>query len=172
MIKSPWLLLALGLLAPLASHAADYSLTLSNVHLCCNSCVKDANAAVTPAMGASAAADKASRTIKITASSQASAQKAVDALVAAGFYGEPSDPKIQMGAVTAPDAHVHSLKVSGVHLCCNKCVSTVNKTVAKVPGVKGTTASKDADSYEITGDFNAREAVNALTAAGFAAKVD
>ncbi len=172
MIKSSWLLLSIGLLAPLSSQAADYSVTLANVHLCCGSCVSDANDAVKPVTGASAAADKASHSVKITASSVATAQKAVDALVAAGFYGESSDPKIHVTALTVPEGNVQSLKLSGAHLCCNKCVAAVNKAVAQVHGVTGTTASKDSDSFEITGDFNAQEVVKALNSAGFTAKID
>jgi len=172
MIKSTLLFLSAGLLAPLAAQAADYSVTLSNVHLCCGSCVSDAKDAVKPVTGASAAADKASHSIKITAFTVATAQKAVDALVAAGFYGEPSDAKIHVAAMVAPEGNVHTLKLSDAHLCCDKCVAAVNKAVTAVHGVVGTTAAKDADSYEITGDFNAREVVAALNAAGFAAQVN
>ena len=46
------------------------------------------------------------------------------------------------------------------------------KAVARVHGVTGTTASKNADSFEIKGDFNAQEVVKALNAAGFTAKID
>jgi len=172
MIKSSWLLLLAGVLAPLSSQAADYSVTLSNVHLCCGHCVSDANDAVKPVTGATAAADKTAHTITITAASEATAQKAVDALVAAGFYGQPSDANIKIAATTVAEGNVHSLKLSGAHLCCNKCVAMVNKAVAQVHGVAGTTASKDSDSFEITGDFNASEVVKALNTAGFAAKID
>jgi len=172
MIKSPLILLSLVLLVPLVSRAADYSMTLSNVHLCCSNCVSDANDAVKPVTGAVAAADKASHSIKITASSPAAAQKAVDALTAAGFYGESSDPKIHVTAMSAPDATVQSLKLSGVHLCCNKCVSSINEVLAKVHGVTKTTAAKDVDSFEIQGNFNPQEVAKALNVAGFTARVE
>ena len=166
------LLLASFLAACAVSRAADYTVTLANVHLCCNSCVKDAVAAVKPVDGASAAADKTAQTVTITASSQETAQKAVDALVGAGFYGQPSDPAIHVTQSAVQAGTVSSLTVNGVHLCCDKCVSTVNKAMAKVSGVTGTTAAKDADSFQITGSFDAKAAVDALNAAGFSARVN
>jgi copper chaperone CopZ len=173
MNKSRFLLALASLAAACSvSRAAEYSVTLTHVHLCCNGCVDDAVSAVTPVSGASAEADKTAQTVKITASSLATAQKAVDALVAAGFYGQPSDAAIHLNQGAVPSGTVHSLSVSGVHLCCNKCVSSVNKAVAKVSGVTGTTAAKDADSFEITGNFDAKAAIDALNAAGFSAKVN
>lgn len=160
------------LAVPSMSRAAAYTVTLSNVHICCDSCVDDAEKAANPIAGASAEADKDAKTITVTAPDRATAQKAVDALVAAGFYGKSSDPAITVSPETASDAMVSSLKVSGVHLCCKKCVTAVNKAVATVQGVTGTTASKNSDSFEITGNFNAKAVVAALNAAGFSAKAE
>jgi copper chaperone CopZ len=168
----PVLALASLFAITLAARAADYTVTLSNVHLCCNSCVKDANEAVGQVAGASVESDKATRSVKITAADQATAQKAVDALVGAGFYGQPSDPAIKLAQTSVPDGDVKTLKVGGVHLCCKKCVKDVNLAVAKVKGVAGTTAEADADSFEITGDFKAKDVIDALHAAGFSATVD
>jgi len=61
---------------------------------------------------------------------------------------------------------VESLKVNGVHLCCNKCVTTVNDALSKVTGVKGNTAAKGAESFEVTGNFNAKDVFAALNKAG------
>lgn len=150
---------------------ADYQVTLSHVHLCCKGCVHDAKDAGSVA-GATATPDKDARTITITADSRATAQKAVNAIVAAGFYGQASDPAIQVPTATAPDKMVSGMTVSGVEVCCNHCVSEVNKVVAKVKGVTGTTAQKGDDSFEITGNFNEREVLEALHNAGFAAQVE
>ncbi len=122
--------------------------------------------------GAAAVADKNSHSIKITAASPALAQKAVDALTSAGFYGESSDAKIHVTALSAPDSKVESLQLSGLHLCCGKCVSSFNQVVGKVPGVTGTNAEKDADSVVIKGNFSPQEVAKALNAAGFTAKID
>ena len=166
------LVFALSFAASAAASASGYTVTVSDVHLCCNSCVKDADKAVAEVAGASALAVKASRTITITAADRATAQKAVDALVAAGYYGRSSDPAIKVAATSIPNGNLKSLKVSGVHLCCKRCVSDLNKAVAKIKGVSGTTAVKDAESFEITGDFNARDVIDALHQAGFSAQVD
>jgi copper chaperone CopZ len=163
--------LLLGSLAVAGLARADYSVTLSDVHVCCKGCVDDANDAVQPS-GATANIDRKKHEIKISAADQATAQKAVDALVSAGFYGKPSDSAIHLADTSAPSGEVHGLKVSGVHLCCKSCVKAVNGAVAKVSGVTGTTAQKDSDSFEIQGDFNAQDVIAALHAAGFSAKVD
>ena len=109
-------------------------------------------------------------TVTITASDQATAQKAVDALIAAGYYGQPGDAAIKVAQASAPAGNVKTLTVSGVHLCCKKCVTAVNKpAVSKVAGSQVTTAAKDAESFEITGDFNAADVISALNEAGFSA---
>jgi copper chaperone CopZ len=154
------------------ARAADFQVTLSDVHLCCNSCVRDAKDAVSSVAGASTNADKSTHTISITATDVATAQKAVDALVAAGFYGKSSDSAILVANPAVPDRNVTGLKVGGVHLCCKRCVSDLNKAVDKVKGVTGTNAAKDDLSFEIMGTFNAREVIEALHAAGYSAQIE
>jgi periplasmic mercuric ion binding protein len=164
--------LVFALIFAASTAARAYTVAVSEVHLCCNSCVKDADKAVAQVAGASAQAVKASGTITITAPDRATAQKAVDALVAEGYYGHSSDPTVTVAGTSVPDGNSKSLKVSGVHLCCKGCVRDLNKAVAKVKGVTGTTAAKDAESFEITGDFNSKDVIDALHAAGFSARVD
>jgi copper chaperone CopZ len=163
--------LAASLLAFAPFARADYTVTLSQVHLCCDSCVKDAKEAVNGVPGTSLEADKAARTVTITASDAAAAQKAVDALVGAGYYGIPSDPAIHLTTGGAKDGEVQGLNVTGVHLCCKMCVKEFNKAVSKVKGVTGSDAAKDAESVQITGSFNAKDVLAALNAAGFSAQV-
>jgi copper chaperone CopZ len=153
------------------AQAEDTTVKLDHVHLCCNSCVKGVDKAIANVSGAKAQSDKEEGTVTITAPDKATAQKAVDALVAGGYFGASSDPAIKVHAKSgAKNAKVQSLKVSGVHLCCNKCVTSVNDALSKVDGVKGNTAAKGAESFEITGDFNAKEACNALNKAGLSGK--
>lgn len=71
---------------------------------------------------------------------------------------------------TNNNGKVHALKVGGVHLCCNKCVSGVNEALGKVDGVKANTAAKGAESFEVTGDFNAKDVFAALNKAGLSGK--
>ena len=151
--------------------AADTSVKLSNVHLCCNNCVKGVDKALSGVTGAKAQSDKDAGTVTIKAPDKATAQKAVDALLAAGYFGISSDPAIKVASNSgAKNGKVQSLKVTGMHLCCNKCVTTVTDALSKVPGVKGNSAAKGAESFEITGDFNAKDAFAELNKAGLSGK--
>jgi copper chaperone CopZ len=100
--KFPALVLSIAL-APAA--LADVSVTLSNVHLCCNSCVKGVDKATATVTGAAAQSDRKADTVTITAPDKATAQKAVDALVAAGYFGVSSDPSIKVDASSGRVAH-------------------------------------------------------------------
>jgi copper chaperone CopZ len=155
-----------------SAQAADTTVKLSHVHLCCGGCTKGVDKAVSSVSGATAKSDQEAGTVTITAPDQPTAQKAVDALVAAGYFGASSDPAITVKDKTgAEKGKVSSLKISGVHLCCGKCVAAVNDAVTKVKGVKGTTAAKGAESFEVTGDFKAKPVFAALNKAGFAGTV-
>jgi copper chaperone CopZ len=160
-------LLALGW----SAQAADTTVKLSNVHLCCNGCVKGVEKAISGVTGAAAQCDKDAGTVAITAPDKAAAKKAVKALVAAGYYGTSSDADIKVKAKSgAKSVKVQSLKVTGVHLCCGKCVTSVNDALSKVAGVKANTAAKGVESFEVTGDFNAKDAMAALNKAGLSGK--
>jgi periplasmic mercuric ion binding protein len=151
--------------------AADVTVQLSNVHLCCDSCVKGVDKAVATVAGATAVSDQDAKTVTVTAADQAAAQQAVNALTAAGYFGVSNNPAIKVDATTgATDASVQSLTVSDVHLCCKKCVTAVNKALDKVAGVKANTAAKDAKSFEVTGDFKPTEVFSALQEAGLTGK--
>jgi copper chaperone CopZ len=151
---------------------AEVSVQLNDVHLCCASCVKGVDKAVAPVNGVSAKCDRDTQSVTLTAPDKASAQKAVNALVAAGYYGKTSDSGIKLNAKTgASDAKVSSLAVSGVHLCCNKCVTAVKDALGNVPGVTGNTAKKDAKTFDVTGNFKPTDVFNALHDAGLTGKV-
>ncbi len=154
-----------------ALSGADTSVKLSNVHLCCNSCVKGVDKAVSNVPGATAKSDKEAGTVTLSAPDQTTVQKAADALVAAGYFGTSSDPSIKLVTKSgAKKGKVTTLKVTGVHLCCDKCVNGVNEALSKVAGVKGNTAAKGAESFEVTGDFKAKAVFTALNKAGLSGK--
>jgi copper chaperone CopZ len=151
---------------------ADTSVKLSKVHLCCASCVKGIDKAVSTTPGATAQSDKDAGTVTITTSDQATAQKAVNAIVAAGYFGTCSDPNIKVKDESgAKKGKVQKVKISGVHLCCGKCVTSVNDALLKVKGVKATTAAKGIDSFDVTGDFKPKAVIKGLNEAGFAGTV-
>src|ERR1041385_7434131 len=105
------------------SAKAESSAKLTDVHLCCQSCVKGVDKAVSKVEGVKATSDMDEKTVSLTAPDTATLQKAVDALVAAGYYGKSSDPAIKVSAETgAKDQKVQSLQVADTHLCCTSCV--------------------------------------------------
>jgi len=160
-----------ALLAFALSAAAEVTVKLTDVHLCCNSCVKGVDKAIAKVSGVTAQSDKDAGTVALTAPDQATAQKAVNALVAAGYFGKSADSGIKVTAKTgAKDEKVQTLKVEGVHLCCGKCVTAVKDAVGSVAGVKGNTAEKNVPSFEVTGDFNAADVFKALNKAGLTGK--
>ena len=141
---------------------ADSTVTLKGVHNCCKSCANGITKAVTSVSGATVALDKS--TITITAKSEADATKATAALLKAGYFGEGAT------AGTASDAKVKSAKVSGVHLCCGKCVDAFNKA-AKAGGATKTDATKGAKTVTVEGDFSAKDLLAALNKEGFNGEV-
>ena len=152
--------------------AADVSTKLTDVHLCCQGCVKGVQKATGNISGVTADADMDSDSISLSGPDTATVQKAVDALTAAGYYGKSSNPEIKVNADTgAKDEKVKSLKVEGVHVCCGKCVKAVGEALSSVPGVTGNTATKGAKSFTISGDFNEKDAMAALQKAGLTGQV-
>ena len=150
---------------------AETNVKISGVHLCCKSCVTGVEKTVGTVSGVTAACDKDGGTVTITAADKAGAQKAVDALNAAGYFGQSTDAEVSFKDLSgATDAKVSSLKVDGVHLCCDKCVKAVNAALGKVKGVTGNTAEKKATSFEVKGDFSPKELFAALQAAGLTGK--
>lgn len=159
-----------ALLLPLAVRA-ESSVKLSDVHLCCKSCVTGAEKAVAKVSGATAACDADAKSVTITAADDASAQKAVDSLVAAGYFGKSGNPAVKVKAVSgAKDGKATSLAVNEVHLCCKKCVTAVGKALESVKGVTGNTAEKGAKTFQVQGDFNPKEVFAALEKEGLAGK--
>jgi copper chaperone CopZ len=134
--------------------------------------VTGAEKAVAGVKGVTASVDQDAETVSLTGPDSATVQKAADALVAAGYFGKSGDAGVKLAADTgAKGKKVQTLKLEGVHLCCGKCVSAVDKAVKSVSGVKEHTAKKDAKTFEVTGDFNDQEVVDALHKAGLTGKV-
>ena len=161
-------LAALILALTLTARAADVTVTITDVHICCQSCVKGVAKAVADVTGLTAKADEDAGTVTLTGPDTATVQKGADALVAAGFFGKSSNASIKINAATgAKNQTVQSIKIEDLHLCCGKCVKAVNAALTSVPGVTGNTAAKGAKSFEVTGNFNDKDVFDALQKAGF-----
>ena len=172
-MKNIFTSLVIALAATLSVQAADVSVKISDVHLCCPSCVKGVEKAVGEVAGATVAVDQDTETVTLSAADTATVQKAADALVAAGYFGKSSDASVKMDASTgAKGEKVQTLKLKGVHLCCGKCVKAVNEALGTVAGVKANTAAKGVTTFEVTGDFNDKEVFDALQKTGLTGKVE
>jgi copper chaperone CopZ len=151
---------------------AEVKVELANVHLCCGACVKAVAATLKDIDGVKGACDQKGSKVSLTAKDKATAQKAIDALAAAGFHGKPNSDDYKVkddSGVTA--GKVKSLTVSDVHNCCTACCKKIKATVKAVKGVEADTATPKVDTFEVTGDFDAAELVKALNEAGFHVKV-
>lgn len=147
--------------------AADVWVTITDVHLCCQSCVKGVAKAEAKVAGLTAKADEDAETVTLTGPDTATVQQGADALVAAGYFGKCSDATIKINAETgAKNQTLQTMTIEGVHLCCGKCVKAVGEALATVPGVTGNTAAKGARTFEVTGNFNDQAVFAALQKAG------
>jgi copper chaperone CopZ len=151
---------------------AEVTAEITGVHLCCKGCVNGIEKAVGEVSGAKVAVDQGEGKVTLTADDAATAQKAADALVAAGYFGECKDGHVKLkNATGAKGQKVQSLKVEGVHLCCGKCVKAVDEVVKAVPGAKDHNATKGAKSFDVNGDFSDKEFFAALQKQGLAGKI-
>ena len=148
-----------------AASLAEEKVTLTDVHNCCKKCTEGLNKAV--ATAPSVTADIKKTTVVLTADKKEDLQKAVDAIIAAGYTGTSDNSDVKVTNGTAPDEKVKSLTITGTHLCCGKCVKAVDKAVKSVAGVESDTAAKGVDSFKVEGDFNAKDLMEALAKAGF-----
>ena len=166
----------LSIIAALAfahlAQAEDVTVKITDVHLCCPSCVKGVNNAVKGIDGIKATADQETKVVEITGPDTATVQKAADALVKAGYFGKSSDASIKINASTGAEGEkVKSLNVEGVHLCCAICVKALNAALKDVPGVTTNDAVKNAKVFTVTGDFKDTDVFTALQNAGLTGRV-
>ena len=166
-MKNILIVLAAASILVVSACAADVTVTITDVHLCCQSCVKGVAKAVADVKGLTAKADQDAETVTLTGPDMDTVQKGADALVAAGFFGKSSNPTIKLNAdAGAKNQTVTAIKIEGLHLCCGKCVKAVNEVLTGVPGVTGNTAVKGAKSFEVTGNFNDKDVFDALQKEG------
>jgi hypothetical protein len=156
-MKTPLFFASLSLI--LASGAlADSSIELNGVHNCCKKCDTGITEAVSKVAGATATTDK--NKVTITAKDAATAKQAVAALVGSGYFGEGAE------APAVNDAKVKSATVTGLHLCCGKCVTATETALKTVQGFSKHDAVKGAPSFTVEGDFSTKELAAALHKAG------
>jgi periplasmic mercuric ion binding protein len=146
---------------------AEVKVTLTDMHVCCQSCVNAIQkaAATVPGLKCTASQDDYSATL--TADNLETVQKGVDALVKAGFCGTPDNKGIKIADVKAPEGKVTKLEIAHVHNCCGKCTTGIKDALADVKGITSNSIQPKQTSFVLEGNFDAGEAVKALVKAGF-----
>jgi copper chaperone CopZ len=110
--------------------------------------------------------------VTLTAKDDAAAQKALDAIAAAGLHGETGNEHLKMkDEHNIPSGEVRRLRVSGIHNCCLPCCEAIKGAIKNVEGVTSDTVEPGEMAFEVRGTFSAAALVRSLNAAGFHAKV-
>lgn len=146
---------------------AETKVTISGTHLCCGQCLTAVDTTLKDIAGVKHKSSQQAKTIELTAESDEAAQKAVDALAAAGFYGKTNSDKVKYADIAAGQDAVDRLEVAGVHNCCGACTSAIKKAVSGVSGVTGNTVKAKEEAFVVEGKFKPTDLVKALLDAGF-----
>ena len=149
---------------------AETKVTVSGTHLCCGACLKAVDTTLKDMSGLTFKSDQGSKTIVITADSDEAAQKAVDALATAGFYGKLDNDKIKYKPVQADDAPAEKIEITGIHNCCGACDKAIKAALAGIEGIKGVASKAKTDKIVIEGDFDGLAVLKAIQDAGFHGK--
>jgi copper chaperone CopZ len=174
MTKFTLLAVAVGVLAWAAPARAAEKVELKSVHMCCPGCAETVEKILSKVPGVTGVdVDQEARTAKFAATDAKAAQKALDALVAEGFYGDTGGAK---GYAFKADSgvkpgKVKSLTVTDFHNTCPGCAKAFKAAIKDVKGVTGDNVKPRVTTCEVTGDFDAAELVKALNKAGFYVKV-
>lgn len=168
------MLICAGALIAATPALAEIKVELKKVHMCCGGCAEEVESTLNKVAGITAVTtDQKTTSAGFTASDAKTAQKALDALAAAGFHGDTGDSKefAFQNDSGVKAGKVKSLTVTGFHNSCPGCVKSFRKAIKDVPGVAGDNAKSRVTTCEVTGDFDAAALVKALNTAGFHVKV-
>jgi len=146
---------------------------VKGLHLCCNGC----NGAATGAVGGGATA--ASGTVTFMAANDGAAQKALDKLTAAGFWGTIESKTVKLtddsGTVLPPKAKpvkISSGTWKGAHNCCDGCNKALKAAIKTVEGVESDDCAANKATFIVKGAYNPADLVKAIHDAGYHAKLD
>jgi mercuric ion binding protein len=168
------IILAAGLVMGLAvvpQAGAEVKVTVSATHLCCGQCLRGVDAALKDVAGVKHTSNQQAKTIELVAESKEAAQKAIDALAAAGFYGKLDSDQVKFPPIQTGAEMAQRLELTGIHNCCGACTNAIKAAVTAVPGVTGTDIQNRKTSFVVEGNFKPGELVQALLNAGFYVQV-
>jgi copper chaperone CopZ len=147
---------------------------VKGLHLCCGGCVGSATGAVTNAGAKDAKADKDTGTLTFTSSNEKAAQKALDALAAAGFHGDTGNKVLAMKdeSVGPKPVKMTTLSLKGIHNCCDGCAKPIKAAIMKVEGVESEDVKAKEGAFTVKGNFDALKLLKALYDAGYHVTID
>lgn len=161
----------------LSGTAPAVNVEVKGMHLCCNGCNGAATGAVTSGGGKEASASSGS--VTFTAANDAAAQKALDKLTAAGFWGTIDSRTLRLNddSGTALPPKAKPVKISsgtwkGAHNCCDGCNKALKEAIKGVAGVTSDDATSKATTFTVKGEYDPAELMKAIHAAGYHAKLD
>jgi mercuric ion binding protein len=153
-----------------ASARAELTVTVSEMHLCCPACTKAVEKAIADLKGVEGVkctTNQDEGTTVLACPDAKAAQKALDAVAAAGFVGKLDTEEVKFAEIKTPEGKVKRLEVYEVHNCCGACTKAIKGALAEVEGVVADTCKAKETSFAIEGDFSAKDAVAAMAKAGF-----
>jgi periplasmic mercuric ion binding protein len=154
-----------------AAARAEVTVTVSEMHLCCPGCTHAVEKAVAKVKGATCVTSEDEKTTVLTAPDLETLQKALDRMARAGFCGELDSEDVKFAEIEAPEGVVQRLEIAHVHNCCGACTKAIKGALAEVEGVVADTCKAKETKFVIEGNFEAKEALAALSKAGFYARL-
>jgi copper chaperone CopZ len=150
-----------------AAHAAS-TVELTDVHICCRGCAVAIEKSLSKMENVKPSIDQENGTVSLTAENDESLQKAVDAIAKAGFHGKIDEKsKVQFAEAKLPEGKITRLEIAHIHNCCPACTKAIKAAVAEVEGVQGDSLKPKATKFVVEGEFEAKDVIAAIEAAGF-----
>lgn len=162
----------LSLLALATFVHAETTVTMTGVHNCCMSCTNGIVKAST-SVGKDIAVTAEGKTVTIITKKKTDAKKAVEAIIAAGYFGKvEGEESTAAKTASKPEAKVTKATVSGVHLCCKKCADAAIAAIKNVSGITKHDIVAKSESFIVEGEFTKAELAAALNAEGLAGDIN
>lgn len=157
--------------------ATAVNVEVKGLHLCCNGCNGAATGAVTSGGAKDASASGGS--VTFTAANDGIAQKSLDKLTAAGFWGTVDSKTYGLrddsGTVLPPKAKpvkISSGTWKGAHNCCDGCNKALKAAIKGVDGVESDDCAPNKATFIVKGAYNPADLVKAIHDAGYHAKLE
>ena len=161
-----------SLFALAAFAQAETTVTMTGVHNCCKSCTNGIVKAGTSA-GKDITVTAEGKTVTITSKKKTDAKKAVEAIIAAGYFGKvEGEESASKPASAKAESRIMKATVTGVHLCCQKCANAAIAAVKNVSGITKHDIVSKAKSFTVEGEFTKAALAAALNAEGLAGSIN